>query len=285
MFRIFIAILIVVSACLNPLPLFAQDIAVYSDTQTNHDVHRKLIAAVLNKKPSIVFHAGDLVDNGLDPKQWAIFNSIASRLIRSVEFYPALGNHEYNSKLFFNNFVLPNNERWYCVEKGGIHFIVLDTNSDISRDSEQYRWLETDLHNISDTIKFVVAIFHHPPFSCCTSHPKDEKGLMDIVVPLFENYGVDIVFSGHCHNYERFLYQDTYYIVTGGGGGRLSHRARVSPYSQFFAMEHHFCILSMVDDQLMVSVFDLDLNLLDQIKINSKAQKRRGAREAMGIWR
>ena len=68
--------------------------------------------------------------------------SLFSELIEIVDFYPALGNHERDSQLFFDNFSLPNNEQWYSLEINGIHFIVLDSNSDTSGTSEQYRWLK-----------------------------------------------------------------------------------------------------------------------------------------------
>ncbi|MBZ9577737.1 metallophosphoesterase [Patescibacteria group bacterium] len=242
---------------------------IYGDSRTGHAAHQKIVNAIAGIKPTVVFHAGDLVEDGADPDQWAIFNAITSELTKTAEFYPALGNHEGNSQLFFDKFDLPNNEQWYSVEKNDIHFIVLDSNSDNSKDSEQYKWLESDLRNISDKIKFTIVIFHHPPLST-GPHPEDEKGLRQTIVPLFEQYGVDIVFNGHTHAYEKLLYNDIYYIITGGGGAPLYDQARTSPYSQLFIKVHHFCRLSITDNQLVVDVFDADLNLIDQFKINSK---------------
>ena len=185
-------------------------IIIYGDSRTNHQIHQKIVNEIIKTKPSIVFHTGDLVEDGLIPDQWAIFNEIISDLIKIADFYPALGNHENNSPLYFDNFNLPNNERWYLIETDSLYFIVLDSNSDCSIDSEQYLWLEDDLQNINEDIKFVIAIFHHPPFST-GPHTEDEKGLRQSIVPLFEQYGVDIVFNGHDHDYERSLYNDVCY--------------------------------------------------------------------------
>ena len=96
MSRAFVAFWVVFAACLNSLPLFAQDIVIYGDTRTNHAAHRKVVNAISKTKPKVIFHVGDLVENGLDPGQWVIFNDITSQLMQSAEFYPALGNHEVN---------------------------------------------------------------------------------------------------------------------------------------------------------------------------------------------
>jgi len=237
-------------------------IIIYGDSRTNHQIHQKIVNEIVKTKPSLVFHTGDLVEDGLIPDQWTIFNEIISDLIKNADFYPALGNHENNSPLYFDNFDLPNNERWYIVEKNNLHFIILDSNSDCSIDSEQYLWLEDDLQNINENI-----IFHHPPFST-GPHTEDEKGLRQSIVPLFEQHGIDLVFSGHDHDYERSSYNDIYYIVTGGGGAPLRDQARTSPYSQLFIKTYHFCKLSLIDNKLIIEVYDIDSNLIDQFMIN-----------------
>jgi 3',5'-cyclic AMP phosphodiesterase CpdA len=245
----------------------SQAIVIYGDSRTGHQTHQKIVDEMIKIKPAIVFHTGDLVNNSKKSSQWATFNGIVSDLIKIADFYPALGNHENNSPLYFANFVLPNNERWYSVEKNNLHFMVLDSNSDCSIGSEQYLWLEDNLKNINENIKFVIAIFHHPPFST-GHHTEDEKGLRQTIIPLFEQYGVDIVFSGHDHDYERSLYNNIYYIVTGGGGAPLHKQTRTSPYSQLFIKSYHFCKLFIVNDQLIVEVYDIDSNLIDRLVID-----------------
>ena len=242
-------------------------IIIYGDSRTDHQIHQKIVDEIIKTKPVLVFHTGDLEEDGLNPDQWTIFNDIVSDLVKITQFYPALGNHENNSHFYFDNFDLPNNERWYSVEKDNLQFIVLDSNSDCSIGSEQHLWLEGDLQNINENIKFVIAIFHHPPFST-GSHTEDEKGLRQTIVPLFEKYGVAIVFNGHDHDYERSLCNNIYYIVTGGGGVPLYDQSRISPYSQKFIKAYHFCKLTLINNQLIVEVYDIDLNLIDQSAIN-----------------
>lgn len=264
-----ITIIFLLTSCsfLESQESLSSPIIIYGDTRTDHQTHKKIVDEIIKIKPALVFHTGDLVANGLVPDQWDTFNKIVSDLLEITEFYPALGNHEKNSPLYFDNFTLPNNERWYSVERGNLHFIVLDSNSDCNIDSEQYLWLEDDLQNITENMIFVIAIFHHPPFST-GRHPEDQKGLRQSIVPLFEQYDVDIVFTGHDHDYERSLYNNIYYIVTGGGGAPLYDQTRTSPYSQIFIKAYHFCKLSVIDNQVIIEVYDIDSKLIDQFVID-----------------
>ena len=250
----------------------AGEIAVYGDSQLDQIAQERVVKAILQFKPSIIFRVGDIVNDGNDPEQWKIFNRIALPLLTTTEYYPALGNHEKDSPLYFKNFPRINNQRWYSVEREGIHFIVLDSNSDMQKGSEQYRWLESDLRSVNADIKFRIAIFHHPIFSI-GPHVADEKGLKHILLPLFEKYGVCAVFSGHNHNYQRFKYQGINFIVTGGGGSRLIDRKGSSPYLKKFVKAYHFCLISPENGRLKVKVIDADLNVIDDFSISPKHAK------------
>lgn len=256
-------------SCSYAEDIVSPPIVIYGDSRTGHDAHRKIVDAIMKAKPIAVFHTGDLVQYGFNPEQWTTFGEITSELMATAAFYPALGNHECDAQLYFDYFDLPNNERWYSVDIENIHFIVLDSNTDISEDSEQYQWLKADLQKVSDRTKFVIALFHHPPFGT-GKKVKGEEELREVLVPLFEQNGVDIVFNGHVHAYERSFCNDIYYIITGGGGAPLHNQVRSSPYSQKFIKTHHFCTLTVQDNRLTVDVFDIDSNLIDQLIIEQK---------------
>lgn len=239
---------------------------VYGDSRTNHDDHSRVVSAILRKDPEVVFHTGDLVTDGTIPGQWEIFDEITSELRSEAEFFPALGNHEKDSDLYFDRFELPNNERWYSVNRSGVHFIILDSCSGIQEGSEQYIWLESDLSEAADSFSFIAAIFHHPPFST-GPHTEDEMGLRETIVPLLEKYDVDIVFSGHDHSYERSLYNGIYYIVSGGGGAPMYDQEKESRYSQVFRKVNHFCEISVTSDSMVVCVYDTLNSMLDRFSV------------------
>jgi len=245
--------------------LCKQDTVIYGDSRTNHDIHTKVVDKIIKCEPKVVFHTGDLVEDGTDFNQWEIFNGIVSELVSVATFYPVLGNHERESKLYFDNFDLPNNKKWYSLDVDNIHFIVLDSNSDISIDSGQYNWLESDLNSINKNINFTIALFHHPIFS--SGRHGSNENLQTILTPLFEKYGVYIVFNGHDHDYERSYYNGIYYIVTGGGGAPLYNKGNSNPYSQIFIKNYHFCGINVSEDQLTVSVFNVNSILIDRFTI------------------
>ncbi|UCD18157.1 MAG: metallophosphoesterase [Candidatus Zixiibacteriota bacterium] len=242
-------------------------IVVYGDTRTGHDPHQQIVNLIRAIQPSAVFHVGDLVNNGYLQSDWDIFNAIVAGMLSEVEFFPALGNHEHQSQLYFDNFDLPNNEQWYSVDRNRTHFIVLNSCVPIGPSSDQYQWLQADLAGADDSIDFIAAVFHHPPYST-GPHIEDEVGLRDTLVPLFEQYGVDIVFTGHDHDYERSLCGGIYYIVTGGGGAPLRDQARQHPCSELFIKQYHFCRLSMIDGRLIVRIYNINNDLIDQFELS-----------------
>lgn len=244
----------------------AGDIVIFGDSQTNESIRRRVVQAILAFKPSVVFSVGDNVDNGNDPRQWKLFNDINGPILKAADYFPAFGNHEEESPLAFNNFPFLNHKRWYSVEREGIHFIVLDSNSDIRSGSDQYNWLVSDLNSIKEEVKFKIVIFHHPIFDVGFHRP-DAKRLKPILLPLFQKYGICAVFSGHDHNYQRFEYEGIYFIVTGGGGGNLYWRFWRSPYLQKFVKTHHFCLLSPGTDFLRIRVIGIDSRTIDDFTI------------------
>jgi predicted phosphodiesterase len=244
-----------------------KNIIIYGDSRTGHDTHRQIVDAVLMVPPDIVFHSGDLVNNGNDPAQWTIFNEITLPLRAAADFYPAAGNHELESQLYYDNFTLPGNEKWYTVTFEDVLFIVLNSNLDLRVGSEQYNWLENVLENVDENnIKFTAIILHSPIFST-GHHYKDGLELRESIVPLFDTHGVDIVFSGHDHNYERLLCNDIYYIISGGGGAPLRTQLTTNPCSEVFISKYHFCKLNVIDDKLEVIIYDKELNIIDEFSL------------------
>jgi 3',5'-cyclic AMP phosphodiesterase CpdA len=241
-------------------------LVVYGDTRTGHDIHRQVVARINAVKPDAVFHVGDLVENGFLESQWTTFNEITQNLRTNALFYPALGNHEHQSRLFFDNFELPNNEQWYSVEVNRVHFVILNTCVAIGPGTEQYLWLESDISNVTDSIRFIAVVMHHPPYST-GQHVEDELGLRQSIVPLFQQFGVDIVFSGHDHTYEHSLCGNIHYVVTGGGGAPLHNQTRTHECSILFSKTYHFCKLSTIGNSLYVKVYDAESRLIDQFTL------------------
>ncbi len=239
-------------------------IVIYGDTRNGHEVHRALIDAILPLRPEAVFHTGDLVWNGLDARLWAVFNEIVSPLERIAPLYPALGNHEFNSSLYYDNFELPGIEQWYSVTIGDIHCIVLDSNAPLVAGSEQHNWLTFELQeSVSD---YIILVYHHPLFTS-GPHPPDESGFGPDLLPLFSRYKVSAVFNGHNHGYEKSFYNGTFHIVTAGGGAPLYDPTLTNDKSLFFKKDRHFCRLSTKNNALLIEAISIDGTIFDRTEI------------------
>jgi acid phosphatase type 7 len=245
--------------------LSGQNILVYGDSRTNDDLHRKVVAAMIKCDPVAVFHTGDLVFNGCSLSQYENFLAITAELRKKAAFYPALGNHELCPGLFKDVFDLPGNEEYYTVDIDSIHFIVLNTNISMDTIAEQFYWLVDDLEK--NKLPFTVAVFHHPPFSSARNK-EDVKGLQDTIVPLLEQYGVQLVFNGHEHIYERSTCDHTVYVVTGGGGAPFYKHTQINECSQKFEQSLNFCKVRRQGNRLIIEALNEKSEVIDRFEIN-----------------
>jgi predicted phosphodiesterase len=131
-----------------------------------------------------------------------------------VTFYAALGNHDDPNQRFYKLFNM-NGERFYTFTKGNIEFFVLDSNY---MDRKQLDWFERALKDSKSEWK--MAYFHHPLYSSGETHGS-ETDLRTLLEPLFVKYGMDVVFAGHEHFYERVKPQKGIHYFTCGGSAKL----------------------------------------------------------------
>jgi 3',5'-cyclic AMP phosphodiesterase CpdA len=135
-------------------------------------------------------------------------------LSQKIPFYASLGNHDDPTQRYYKPFNM-NGERFYSFKKGDARFFALDSNY---MDQPQLKWLEEQLSGSNDRWK--IAFFHHPLYSSGARHGS-EIDLRTRLEPLFIKYGVDVVFAGHEHFYERIVPQKGIYYFTQGGSAKL----------------------------------------------------------------
>jgi len=250
--------------------------ATYGDNKDGPASHERVANAVLAERPAFVLHNGDLVNTGYIAKQWGLlFFEPARRLMHSVPLYPVLGNHEERAQLFFDYFSLPGNEAWYSFDFGNAHFVVLDSpNEDqLEIGSEQIDWLRDDLANSTATWKFVN--FHHPPFSSGGFYHASERiKLKNLLHPIFEQYEVDFVFSGHDHDYERTLpigsndgdHKVTYLVV--GNGGTPLRWVGTREWTVHAQRVFGFVIVDIDGTRLHLQSHTLDGDVIDELLLD-----------------
>jgi predicted phosphodiesterase len=131
-----------------------------------------------------------------------------------VQFYAALGNHDDTNERFYKPFNM-NGQQYYSFKKGNVRFFVLDSDY---LDPKQLAWLEKELSN--GGVDWKICYFHHPLYSSGGFHGSSTE-LRLVLEPLFVKYGVQVVFSGHEHLYERIKPQKGIYYFTEGASGEL----------------------------------------------------------------
>ncbi len=232
-------------------------IAFYGDTRSNPEIHKQIVAAIAKHSPQIVFHTGDLNSKGTQQSEYDSFLQIILPLSSKSEFWPVRGNHEKSLELFTDNFPALNGKSYNTLVSDCIRYIILDSVIDLKPGSDQYKWLGTAL---ADSLPKIV-LLHHPVFS--SGEHGDELGLQMYLPQLLSKYSVKAVFSAHDHNYERSLYKDITYIVTGGGGAPFRNEKHDNPYSIVFNKSNHYLIADRVKSNLEFRVYALDGSILD----------------------
>lgn len=249
---------------------------VFGDTRTRHDLHRKVIAAIMDKSQAeVALHTGDLVSDGFDTAQWPLFFDIERPLLKKMAFFPVLGNHERGNYKYYDFFEVQS--PYYSFNWGDVHFVILNTdvgNVAMSADArarfwdEQTRWLEEDLAR-SQKAAFRVVVMHHPPFSA-TARRQGGGGNVFArgLVPLFEKYKVQLVFNGHDHNYQHHEFLGVHYVVTGGGGAPLYPvDGSMEGITKKVVMTEHFVRLKVNPSSAAVEALALDGTLLDSFEV------------------
>jgi hypothetical protein len=256
-----------------PPPEAAFTFAAFGDTRSGHEVHRRIAEAILTERPDFALHTGDLVAYGAQATEWDRFFEIEHGLLASVPLFPSPGNHEQNARRYFDAFVLPGNERWYTFEWGNARFISLQIDAIVpfGKQSEQVQWLEATL--AANTQPWVIVWFHVPPFDAYTKTDLSSAVRINLV-SLFERYGVDLVISGHSHNYQRSNVNGVTYIITAGGGAELNPLLTIGPELEAGYSGNHFVLFRVNGETITGQAISLDGEVVDEFRLEASGPGR-----------
>jgi hypothetical protein len=201
-----------------------------------------MVSYVGATRPDMMLHVGDIAyTSGTDDEFTNFHFGVYKDIIRHTVQWPTLGNHEGQSTSsgapgpssgpYYDAFVLPaaaeaggtasGTEAYYSFNYGNTHFISLNAYQ-VSRSPSgpMATWLQNDL--AGTTAQWVVAFWHHPPYSHGTHNSDSETELREMrenILPILELGGVDLVLCGHSHDYERsYLIDGTYSTPTPNFG-------------------------------------------------------------------
>jgi predicted phosphodiesterase len=246
--------------------------------QAQEDVRDALITNYNEDAVDLLLHVGDVHQQAGDEYDSVHFD-VYQPLLQELGFFAAIGNHDTytdNGGPFLDSFYPPGTNghpdgRYYWHSWGNSFFLNIDTNIDFTEGSPQYDFIVEALNSPERAeLDWTFVYFHHPPYTEYWPQWDGDKRVRDYLVPLFEAQGVDMVFNGHTHSYERGMLGRVHYIVSGGGGGNLDPFGRDFAHVDFSVAEHHFLRLDVTGLKLQMTAIDASGSVFDTIEINKE---------------
>ncbi len=271
---------------------------IFGDSQsTDYAVWGRTARAAYSRHKDAAFfiNMGDLVDNGQHAWQWNEWFKNAAPLLENLPAAPISGNHENYSldwkfarAEFYNAlFPLPHNgapglfNQTYSYEYGDVHFVVLDTQLEEQRAffpdlfERQKTWLRKNLAACDKPWKIV--LMHKNTLADDGANRWTEVG--EAFSPIFEAYGVNIVFTAHLHIYGRteplrglaLAAGGVIYISTGRSGDDVWPVPKQKPTEVVFdkqLAQTNYLVLEQDGQTLSVTDYQADGTLRDRLVLN-----------------
>jgi predicted phosphodiesterase len=282
-----------------PLPGRPFRFAVYGDSQTGADVHARLSARLVEDRPALVLHTGDVVGYGADRASYIteFFEPVRPRN-HYVPTFPVPGNHDWKERIdllqnFRDHFALPVDpgvplpEASYAFSYGDAFFLALDNTLDGgdfffplggAKTPPLWDWLQAQVASeAARGARWRFAFFHYPPQSACQETWMQMQATRDVVLPLLQQHGFHAVFTGHTHEYEHQLYDRVHVFVTGGGGGGLDTDESCTnalPELVMRRSEHHHLVVELGDGQATVRAVSVDGEEFDRVTLDREPDAR-----------
>ena len=228
------------------------------------------------------FFLGDLVENGFQGGNWKAALQAFSATTSTIPSVFAAGNHDtlFAGLNYYKKYCYPaglesqsGSQLWHRIDLGNIHFLVLDIEwSAESYTKEQGKWLEEQLKSIpADEWKIVMChgFFYSSGSVAGGWKWYDNPETIQAVTPLFEKYGVDLVFSGHNHLLELLQKSGVTYVICGGFGGKPDPiRTYISPASLWYAGETYgFTDVTVNDTEARILFRDPSGSILESFTV------------------
>jgi acid phosphatase type 7 len=231
----------------------------WGDSGSGGPEQRAVLRQIHTVKFDLMLHLGDIAyEHGRPEELQARHFSVYAKLLRNFPMYAVAGNHDYatlSGEPLRQAFVLPENggelgrERWYSFDWGPVHFVGLDTEA---LSTEQADWLRADL--AQKRLPWTVVFGHRPPYS--SGEHGSSLDVREAFGPILEAHGVDLVLSGHEHDYERTEPINGITYIVSGGGGRELRPVGTSSFTGFSESVLHFLAGEATANHLALHAID-----------------------------
>jgi 3',5'-cyclic AMP phosphodiesterase CpdA len=268
--------------------------AVFGDSGSGMRPQYEVASCLATAAVDVVLHTGDLaypnLNRGLVDTRCL---SVYAPRMRGTPFFLTPGNHDLYAPdtfaTYLETFQMPTNSargtpHFYSFDHGDAHFVSLFVptlanfvgNADytLGPGSIQLQWLT---NNLAATTKPWRIVFMHSPLFTSSLHRWNDynaNGMLDRLelqqwlLPVLSQYGVQVVFSGHDHWYERFApVNGLHCFVTGGGGYALYGLTERDALSQYSDSRYHHLRASIAGDAMQLQAVDRFGVVFDEVVI------------------
>jgi 3',5'-cyclic AMP phosphodiesterase CpdA len=215
--------------------------------RAQYDVAQRMLGMRTRFPFELVIMLGDNMYGRQQPQDFVekFERPYAGLLQGGVRFYASLGNHDNPNNRFYKGFNMEG-QRYYTYTRKNVRFFVIDSNQ---IDPRQHAWLDESLRQSQDDWK--VCYFHHPLYSNAGRHGSDVP-LRLTLEPLFTKYGVNVVFAGHDHTYERLVPQKgiTHFVAGASGALRRGDIKRAANTAAYFDEDQSFMLVEVERDEM-----------------------------------
>jgi predicted phosphodiesterase len=255
--------------CTAVLPGEPFRFSIYGDPQNNPKIHNEMDGKVISHKPNFSIYIGDLCGSGTYnawKNEFFVENEL--QLASGTPFFNALGNHESCTQLykaFLQGFEKKKNDQYYSFDYGDVHFLILNTELSLKKNSPQYKFAKNDLESTKQPWKFVIV---HKPGYVGGNHGENFE-MITLTKEVIEPNHVDATFAGHTHFYQHNLVNGIHHIIVAGGGGRL-YNPKKKDYVLKSVKDYHYAIVDVTTKTVTVTVYNLNDKIIDKIELNKK---------------
>jgi calcineurin-like phosphoesterase family protein len=253
----------------------------WGDSQGGLDTFDLIIKSLAQHNDMLTVGLGDLTSNGSDPAQWTQLNALLKPLKnKNTGMLLIPGNHDYDGyydnlyPVFYHRYNNSKESFGYYYTKN-CAFLILDPNRNfpLSLDSVQRRFADSVMNVQSwQRADWKFVLVHQPAFGQGWPGYSGEDFLIKWFEQNAEKHKVDVVLSGHIHDYERLSLkygaQHVTFIVSGGAGGKLEPLSSNSfPAMDKVIKRHHYGRCEVQKSSIIVKIYDTEDNILDSFTI------------------
>ena len=250
-----------------------------------NDLTRKMLQQISDPTHNyqMFFFLGDLVERGFNDAQWQEAIQALSATTSTIPARCVVGNHDtlFGGVNLYQDYMYPQpmelqtgSRLWQRIDVDNVHFLLLDLEwGTDSYTPEQAVWLEQQLSTIPAGDWRIV--MSHCYYYCSGGYWElwpwyDDKDMIDKLVPLFEKYHVNLVFSGHNHMLELLQKNSITYVVCGAFGGLPDpDRSYISPASIWYmADQNAFMDVTVSQDTATLIFRDPDYKELKSLTVS-----------------